>query len=342
MIMLLAPEQGEVISGGYRYNRRLAESLPEGSLVYRHARTACRAAELFREEGMGDADAVLLDSLFFSLQEELLRMRELLRGRLWMLVHYLPSMDPSMEEAERSAMLESEEKCLSVCDGAVATGTHVRREIERRYPDLPVVLAEPGTDRELFDYRSEEKPENREVLTVGNWTPLKNYASMLPVFAGLKSKTWRWRIVGDSGVSPALRRQFLAEAGERKIGGRILLDDAVPHEEVVELMRRAGIYLHPALMESYGMSVAEAMAAGCAVIAADTGGPSGFITSGIDGILCSPGEPFGWKEALLSLMENPSRRETMGRAARQTSMSFPRWADTAERVLSAIEKGGGG
>lgn len=67
--------------------------------------------------------------------------------------------------------------------------------------------------------------------------------------------------------------------------------------------------------EPFGMVVAEAMAAGKPVIAADDGGPKEMISHGLDGWLVKTGDVPGLQDAIHKLVSDSSLRETLGRAA---------------------------
>jgi glycosyltransferase involved in cell wall biosynthesis len=294
-----------------------------------------------------------------------------------MLVHYLPSMDPTNDRDEAIRWTEAEQRCLSLSDGVVVTGTSTRSElVARGYPHERCVVALPGVDKTLFyppagtgalaepDHgQADHEPleggilsgnsrqgslygsfvgEGAEeaqiqLLTVSNWTSLKNHAFMLPVLKTLAHLPWRWRIVGDCRISPALCRSFLREAEELELTERIELLGSVSPPRVAALMREADIFLHPSLMESYGMSVAEAMASGCAVVAAANGGTRSLITDGTDGRLCDSGDKECWTEALALLLSSVRQRSRLALSAIRRTDSFPNWRETARAILDGIE-----
>jgi glycosyltransferase involved in cell wall biosynthesis len=92
--------------------------------------------------------------------------------------------------------------------------------------------------------------------------------------------------------------------------------------DVVPYFRLATIFAHAAERESFGFVVAEAMACGKPVIAARSPGPSEIIDPGVTGILVEPGDVPGMARELLSLVEDPLRRERMGAAGRERCMGL--------------------
>jgi glycosyltransferase involved in cell wall biosynthesis len=98
--------------------------------------------------------------------------------------------------------------------------------------------------------------------------------------------------------------------------------------------------------EPFGMVVAEAMAAGKAVVAADDGGPKEMIVHGKDGLLVQTGDVDGLRGAIHQLVNDSKFRETLGRAATEKISS---WLDvdmvagrTAELYPSLLDMSAGG
>ena len=87
--------------------------------------------------------------------------------------------------------------------------------------------------------------------------------------------------------------------------------------------------------EGTSLSLLEAMAAGCAVVATDVGGMSNIILSGHNGLLVRP-EADDLHRAVDALVENASLRRKLARNARQTvedSFSRDRWAESWRDLL---------
>jgi glycosyltransferase involved in cell wall biosynthesis len=353
MVLLAAPRHDGIPTGGFRYNRLIAAALPEDRLRLCSVAETAELAGLPAREELAAEDVLLADSLFFSAPEAVEELRAAFSGALWMLVHYLPSLDPTLGPAEREERRRAEDRCLRCCDGAAATGPFTVRQLRRREACPPrVVTAEPGVERRFFAAAAEDGPpgstaasscgpaeDGPVMVTAANWSPLKNHRLLLPVLEELSGLPWRWRILGDCGRDGELCRRFSAEAERRGVAGRIALCGAKSPAETAEEMAAADIYLSPSLLESYGMSVAEAMAAGCAVAAADRGGTAELIRHGEDGLLCDPERPEQWRQALQRLLSRPAERRRLAAAARRRAEEFPSWEESAGRLLRGIGEG---
>ena len=95
----------------------------------------------------------------------------------------------------------------------------------------------------------------------------------------------------------------------------------VPESEKLRHLARAAVYCAPNLGgESFGIVVAEAMAAGCAVVA--SGLPAFVRVAGEAARFVAPGDVEGLAGEISSLLANPDHAATLGAAARQAVRRF--------------------
>jgi len=124
-----------------------------------------------------------------------------------------------------------------------------------------------------------------------------------------------------------------------KNDSRVVIDP-YPVEEALNVHRKHDIAAVPSLCgEATCLSVLEAMAAGCAVVATNMGGTITEIIDGFNGILCQPTKE-ALLEGLLILIDNPEERLRMQKRGWETSQkSFSlqqwrsRWADIIGEIL---------
>lgn len=95
------------------------------------------------------------------------------------------------------------------------------------------------------------------------------------------------------------------------------------------LMRSSLFAVLPSRHESFGVAALEAMAAGKAVLATRTDGPSSFLRHGRNGLLAEPGRVEPLSAGLLRLLQNPGLRARLGRSARRTARGY-RWETVAD------------
>jgi glycosyltransferase involved in cell wall biosynthesis len=78
--------------------------------------------------------------------------------------------------------------------------------------------------------------------------------------------------------------------------------------------RAADVYVHPTRAESFGLTIAEAMACGTPVVASRVGAVPELIVEGESGLLVDVGEPQGLAIAVSGLLGDAARRQSIGEA----------------------------
>ena len=118
------------------------------------------------------------------------------------------------------------------------------------------------------------------------------------------------------------------------LGTRVSLPGWIDRSAARELMRRASVFVLPSYAEALPVSLLEAMAEGCAVIATRVGGIPDVITDEVDGLLVPAGHPEALAAAISRVLRDPAFARSLGNAARETIAN--RYA--AERSLERLEQ----
>ncbi|MCJ7680855.1 MAG: glycosyltransferase, partial [Candidatus Aminicenantes bacterium] len=113
------------------------------------------------------------------------------------------------------------------------------------------------------------------VLCVGRLIHWKNFKTAVDVF----SDFWKTvpeaelKIIGSGPEEPKLRQRVK----EHGLESCVSFVSWLPREELLDHMRKADVFLHPALREGGGAVIVEAMACGLPVICLDNAGPGFHI-----------------------------------------------------------------
>lgn len=85
---------------------------------------------------------------------------------------------------------------------------------------------------------------------------------------------------------------------------------SLPHEEVLQLLRKADVFLFPSYTEGFANALLEAMAVGLPVIATDVGANAEMLENE-GGVIISAGDANALIQAIDLLKDNPKRRHAM-------------------------------
>jgi len=135
---------------------------------------------------------------------------------------------------------------------------------------------------------------------------LPNYPDFAAVVVGAIT-------VEQQGFANDLKRR-IEVAG---LASRFLITGEVPIEEVPRWYQRLTIYAFTSRNEGFGLTLIEAMSAGCALVASCAGAAEVVVENGVTGVLTPPGDVDALVAALDPLMRNPASASAMGTRARQ-------------------------
>lgn len=159
----------------------------------------------------------------------------------------------------------------------------------------PPILADPGPPA----------PAAHEgFLWVGRLSAEKGLDTLTRALSG---SDLALEIVGDGPLAAELRAS--APSAWRWRG-------ELPAEGVARAMRESAVLLFPSrAYENFGLTLAEAMSHGMAIVASDRGASAEMLADGA-GVLVPPDDPRAWREAIEALADDRSRRTALGAKAR--------------------------
>jgi glycosyltransferase involved in cell wall biosynthesis len=137
------------------------------------------------------------------------------------------------------------------------------------------------------------------------------------------------------------RRQALETLAEGlDLGERVMFVDHVPNQELPAFYNACDVFLCPTIaVESFGITVAEAMACGRPVVAFRRGGIQTSIDHGVNGLLVKAGSVGGLAAATTGLLADPEMHRRIGEAARRKaveSLSVERMTEDVLKVFTAL------
>jgi glycosyltransferase involved in cell wall biosynthesis len=208
----------------------------------------------------------------------------------------------------------------------IAVSGYLRRELELKLPEArgKTVVIDSGVDVARFAAANGATAGERPAfVAVGSLTERKNPLRLADAFAALGRGSLTF--VGDGPLRSRL------EGRER-----VTVTGRVPHDEVPALMAAADVVCAPSLIEPFGQSILEAMAAGRTVVATRVGGPPEFVPPEA-GILVDPLDEAALTNALEAAAQFPSPNEAARAAASSHDVRLQ--AERVEQVLLRAARG---
>jgi glycosyltransferase involved in cell wall biosynthesis len=198
---------------------------------------------------------------------------------------------------------------LVICASSALAGS--AKELGAR--EVRVIPSGVDVQADAGEAKEDEPPH---VLYVGRLSPEKGILDLVDAADGIPLV-----VVGDGP---------LRERVPQALG-------FVPNDELGPYFGRAAVVAVPSRREGYGVVCAEAMAHGKPVVASAVGGLLDLVRHGETGLLVSPGDTAGLREALRWLLGDADLRRRLGAAARERAREHLSWQRATAETLRAYE-----
>lgn len=179
------------------------------------------------------------------------------------------------------------------------------------------------------------------LLFVGNCVATRSIPLVLEALRRLPDLPWQLTVVGGGSSLT----EWKEAARTLAIESRVTFTGAIARAEVEKHYATADAFVFPALRDSGGSGLLEAMSCGLPVICCDWGGPAEMVDadSGIKVSVKNPEAAInGFAEAITRLHQDPEQRQTMGHNAFKRAKENFSWAwkrklleETYQRCLGA-------
>jgi glycosyltransferase involved in cell wall biosynthesis len=191
-----------------------------------------------------------------------------------------------------------------------------------------VVVSPPGINLDLWQFYNREAriDEKRPVriLFVGGDFKRKGGEFLLDWFRQQPKGICELDIVTREPVEP-------------REGIRLYYNMKPNTPELMQLYKKADIFVLPSLGECFGIATLEAMATGLPVIQTDVGGVHDIINNGVNGFIIKPKNLQSLGQSLGSLISDPSKRIQLGKAGRTIVESKFNLRDKAQNVINHLK-----
>ena len=328
-------------TGGYAYDRRVMERLPDFGVSVVHLPLPGSfpnpshedAAETIRLiEGRETPSILVVDGLAYGAFTQPLLDR--LDGRVIALVHHPLFLETGLPHARKVELRDTETAALMRADHIIVTSRATKRILTEHMGLSPhkMTVAEPGTDPAG---RATGTGVPLHILAVGAIMPRKGYDVLVEALAKIKDLDWRLTIAGALDRHPASTDHLRAAFDGHNLQDRIQLAGKVVPATLDRLYESADLFVSASLFEGYGMVLAEAMARGLPIVTA-TGGAAGDTAGQAVALHVESGNAAELAAALRRALTDKKLRDKLADAAWDAGRALPTWNETARRVAAVI------
>ncbi len=226
---------------------------------------------------------------------------------------------------------------LRRADIVLSNSAYILAQAEHIMPEVKVksAVVGNGVHPEEFSTNEEFRHARPYILSIGSFIPNKGFDTLIRAFTQVNQEHpgVDLLIAGDGYERESCRRL----ADRLDIGNVVHFLGKIDHSLVPALLKGCELFVLPSRVESFGIVVLEAMAAGKTVVATMVGGVPEILTHMRDGVLVEAEAPDKLAEEICSLLKDPELGRRLGAQAYHTVRERFTWAEVVRRYIYAYE-----
>ena len=238
-------------------------------------------------------------------------------------------------EAHRARPTMKHQWIMSLMERKVDAVVTLTQQDAKEYPHAKFVTLIPN-----FTSLHVEKPSDcssKHCVSIGRLIEVKDFSRLLDIWKSVVEKhlDWHLDIVGEGPEREALQ-QKIERLG---LSSNVTLHKAT--SDVLPFYLNSSIYLMTSRFEGLGIVLIEALTCGLPIVSLDCDyGPRHIIENDVTGKLIHYNDDEAMVNAICELIENQEKRQEMGRAALQASISYQpksimeKWMKLIEQPLT--------
>ncbi len=210
-------------------------------------------------------------------------------------------------------------------------------------PEKKIIVVPNGVDLSCFNGNVDAFVMREElgvggeplVVTASRLVKRKNPNLLISAFAKVLKVVPDAKLViaGSGREQDNLSRQIKG----LNIAKSVFMTGELAKERVAKLMAAADVFVLPSKMESFGLALLEASAAGVPVVCSNAGGVPEVFQDGFNALLYPPGDDMAMAKAIIRLIQDRELAKAISTNAVATSRRFT-WKMAAEQTLRVYEK----
>ncbi len=242
------------------------------------------------------------------------------------LVHSPLFRETGLDPARVRTLHRLEGSALGLATRCVATGGPTLRDLQTEF-GLDACAIPPGVRPTAT--ASAETP--LALLCVATLTPRKGHDRLLHGLAEARDLPWTLTCAGSTTTDPAWFRHICTLTRELGLSERVTFAGELEQIELDGRFQEAGLVVHTAHYEAWGMALTEALARGIPLLSTPAGALEGAAATAAHLLPAQP-TPQDVANALRSIVEG--EHATLRQAARD--LRLPTWEDRARQLWTVM------
>lgn len=197
-----------------------------------------------------------------------------------------------------------------------------------------VMVISPGIDPSWFGVNRKTEGSMDLVL----WGRMEDEKGIPELLRTLKEVAGRipkvsLHLIGEGNMTETYRKQ----AADLGVLDRVSFHGWMDVDAIQKFISNCAAGVFPSRIESFGLSMTEAMAAGLPIVATRVGALPEFIEDGVTGTLVPQGNIPALYRAILEKLENPNRAQNLADAGREAVRQSFSWDQSARKVTEIYQ-----
>ncbi|HEY4369146.1 MAG TPA: glycosyltransferase family 4 protein [Steroidobacteraceae bacterium] len=345
----LLPGNPLTATGGYEYDRRIAEGLRglgwtvrvrslDSSFPFPTAHALIDAQQQLAALAAGSL--VLIDGLALGAMAEVAQAHA---GRLQLigLVHHPLAAETGLSQELAAQLVESERRALQAVRMVIVTSDSTRRALAGYgVAEQRIAVVEPGVEgphgTHIESYRRlRDENDPLRMLCVATITPRKGHDRLVDALAELREYPWVLNCVGNVERSPETTSALRARIAAAGLEQRIVLTGELDAAALDRQLRSADLFVLATRFEGYGMAVTQALAYGLPVVSTRTGAIADLVSAEA-GILVDPNDGTALREALAHILTDSALRVRLAAGAQRVATNLPSWSAASQQLSEVL------
>lgn len=206
---------------------------------------------------------------------------------------------------------------IVLSEATLAPGASAGEDLGHNLPGSHLHCTEHSAVQVSVAMNSLPQSDTTIIGFVGELREKKGLHTLLDAYAQInKTRPTTLLIVGE--IRAGEDRQTFDEFQSTHPDSCIIVTGYVAHEDLPAYYALMDVFVHPSLRDGMPNAVLEAMACGKTVIATAVGGVTDVIQDGVNGMLVPVHEAGRLEAAIAEALDQPKKRDQLGRAARET------------------------